>query len=337
MCELVQDSSALNRTHNEGRSPAGSSLRGGVASTSPTSFSTPSSSSLSLEELFMAPSLPTEVPVASTSITAIPEPAVAATSSPAVASSFMTSPGAVAATAAGTLSKSAAKRLAKQAIWEETKGARRQREKERKAARKAAVLEQIAAGDTELEASQRERAERQREKNNLKHRFDWKASPATGLKAPKSEAEWFQARCVVDLGFDELMMEKVRLKAVDSARAAPAHPADRLTFWAPFRRRSRAWPLSLATSGISSGRPPSRFGHWSSRTSTSDSAKTSRPRSGARPMGDGRRPSGGMAGTLTICGRRRVRQGSRACRRLDANSNPCPFITSQPLPRRPLL
>lgn len=230
MCESVQDSSAPNRTHNEGRSPAGSSLRGGVASTSPTSCSTPSSSSLSLEAPFMTPSLPTEVPVASTSITAISEPAVAATSSPAVASSSMTSPGAVAATAAGTLSKSAAKRLAKQAIWEETKGARRQHEKEKKAARKAAVLEQIAAGDTELEASQRERAERQREKNNLKHRFDWKASPATGLKAPKSEAEWFQARCVVDLGFDELMMEKVRLKAVDSARAAPAHPADRLTF-----------------------------------------------------------------------------------------------------------
>lgn len=120
------------------------------------------------------------------------------------------SAGSPVAAAAVTLSKSAMKKLAKQAAWEESKGARRQREKEKKQARKVAVLEQIAAGDVDLEASERQKAERLRAKNHLKNRFEWKKSPATGLPAPKSEADWFQARCVVDLGFDELMMEKVR-------------------------------------------------------------------------------------------------------------------------------
>jgi len=144
----------------------------------------------------------------------------------AAASGSMPSPSTALAATGATLSKSAAKRLAKQAHWASSKVARRQREKEKKASRKAAVREQIAAGDGELAASERERAERSRQKNALKQRFDWRVQPATGRKGPKDEAEWFQARCVVDLGFDELMMEKVRVPPSDlPGRLCPPPPS----------------------------------------------------------------------------------------------------------------
>jgi tRNA (guanine9-N1)-methyltransferase len=93
---------------------------------------------------------------------------------------------------APVLSKSAQKKAARAVRYEETKAARRAAEKERRKAQKRARAERVAAGDADSDdtaALERARAAKRRR---------------TNTRVP------FGARVVVDLGFDDRMIEKVR-------------------------------------------------------------------------------------------------------------------------------
>lgn len=115
------------------------------------------------------------------------------------------------AAAAAPLSKSALKKLAKLARWEATKPLKKAADKEKKALKRARIQEDIAAGDEELAEEERVKREEKRRVEKLKARFEWKVRGEGGVKGPRDEGEWFQARCVVDLAFDELMLDKVRV------------------------------------------------------------------------------------------------------------------------------
>jgi hypothetical protein len=164
-----------------------------------------------------APTTNTEtVPGASSSL--LPTPAPAAQDSTA-----STSPSPSSAEPAVPLSKSAQKKLAKQASFEAQKHERRAREKEKKkektaaahAARLAAAADGGAStsqvGDVRAREGGRggdwideERARKRKKVEGMK-RFERAEKGEEDVKG-----DWFKARIVLDLGFDGLMVDKVR-------------------------------------------------------------------------------------------------------------------------------
>jgi tRNA (guanine9-N1)-methyltransferase len=94
------------------------------------------------------------------------------------------------------LSKNAQKKAARKERYEATKLERRTKEKQAKKAKKAQLAQKRAAGELDS-AEEAELEERKRSKR-----------PRTATNDPSNT---FNARVVVDLGFDEKMTEKVRL------------------------------------------------------------------------------------------------------------------------------
>lgn len=104
------------------------------------------------------------------------------------------------------LSKSAQKKIAKEALWHAQKLERRQREK---VAKKEKRLAQVAAAHDHPEGSDGHDKERERKRKKVEgtKRF---ARIEAGEEG-EEEGDWFRARIVVDLGFDDLMVDKVCL------------------------------------------------------------------------------------------------------------------------------